>query len=323
MGGLLALALMVVGSAATSSLLLCVPVMVAAESLVGREPAAARRFWHAMAALPLLLGLMLTGLALLTLTGDIAASPHQDRVRPHLCLALLTGLPDAPFRFRLYAAIALGLLLFALCRLALGLLKSRAPAGLPDVVEVEAAAPVCFSLGLTRSVIVCSTGLRKLLTAEERAAVLAHERAHGRHRDTLAELLLRLATDPLLWVPTTHYYLRQARAARELLCDEAAAAETSTAALAAALQKMAQAATAQHRLQEGDLAGLRPVFPDYADPQARLRGLRGETEVTLAPSLPVMLTIEAVVVAVLVAWEWRPLHDTLHCAAQHLLRVMQ
>ncbi|NPV46040.1 MAG: M56 family metallopeptidase [Armatimonadetes bacterium] len=323
MGGLLASALLVVGSAAASSLLLCLPVMVAAESLVGREPATARRFWHVVAALPLILGLLLTELALLTLTGDITASPHQERIRPHLCLALLTGLPDAPFRFRLYATLALGLLVFALVRFVLGVVRSRVPAGLPEVVEVDAAAPLCFSLGVTRPVIVCSTGLRRLLTEEERAAVLAHERAHGRHRDAQAELLLRLATDPLLWLPTTHYYLRQARAARELLSDEAAAAETSAGALRAALEKMAQAAVTHHRRQEGDLAGLRPVFPDYADPQSRLRALADESEASLAPGLGVIVTIEVVLLAVLVGWQWRPLHDTLHCVARSLLDIMR
>lgn len=323
MEGLLASALMVVGSAAASSLLLCLPVMVAAESLVGREPATARRFWHVVAALPLLLGLLLTALALLTLTGGIAASPHQERIRPHLCLALLTSLPDAPFRFRLYATLALGLLVLALVRLGLGVVRSRVPAGLPDVIEVDSASPLCFSLGLRRAVTVCSSGLRRLLTEEERAAVLAHEQAHRRHRDAWAELLLRLTTDPLLWLPTTHYYLRQARAARELLADEAATAATSAEALRAALEKMAQAVVTRHRRQEGDLAGLRPVFPDYADPQARLRALADGHEASLAPNLGVIVTIELVLLAVLIGWQWRPCHDTLHCAARSLLDIMQ
>jgi Zn-dependent protease with chaperone function len=323
MGGLLAVALMVVGTAAASSLVLCLPVMVAAESLVGRDPATARRFWHVAAALPLVLGVALTALALLTLTGDIAASPHQDRIRPHLCLAFLTDLPDAPFRFRLYATAALALLVFALVRLALGLAKSLPAGRLEGVVEVESEAPLCFSVGLGRPVIVCSTGLRKLLTNGERAAVLAHEQAHARHRDTLAELLLRLATDPLLWVPTTHYYLRSARAARELLCDEEAAAATSEEALGAALRKMELAAAARHRQRAGDLAGLSPVFPDHADPRRRVRALDGETESSLAPALGVMVTIELVLLAIVVGWQWRPLHDTLHCLARSLLSVLQ
>ena len=333
MGWLLAVPLLVVASAAASSVLLCLPVMVAAESLVEASPRVARRFWMVAAALPALCGLVVTTAALLALTGDIAASPHQDRMRPHLCLHAVTHLPDAPFRFHLYAALAVGLLLLAAARGALALATSASAlraarrflpaAGGEEVVELPGEHPRCFSLGVTQPVTVCSTGLRKLLSAEEHAAVLAHERCHARQRDPLAELLLRLVTDALLWVPTTHYYLRQARAARELDCDAEAAAATSTAALAGALQKMGEAGQARHRQRAGDLSRLRPTFPDYADPGARVRALTQAPEASLAPSLRTILVIESALLVVALLWLRHPLHDTVYCLADSLLTVLR
>jgi Zn-dependent protease with chaperone function len=332
-GWLLAVPLMLVAAAAASSLLLCLPVMVAAESLVEASPRVARWFWMVAAALPALCGLAVTTAALLTLTGDIAASPHQDRIRPHLCLQAVTRLPDAPFRFELYAALALGLLLFAAARGALALMASartlRAArqllpaAGGEGVVELPGEQPLCFSLGVTQPVTVCTTGLRKLLSAEEHAAVLAHERGHARRRDPLVELLLRLVTDALVWVPTTHYYLRQARAARELDCDAEAAAATSTAALVGALRKMGEAGQARHRQRAGDLSRLRPTFPDYAEPDARVRALTQAPEASLAPSLRTILVIEAVLLGVALVWLRHPLHDTVYCLADSLLAVLR
>lgn len=332
MAGVLAAVLLVVVLGAAASLLLALPVAVAAESLVGRSAALARRFWHWAAALPLLTGLALAGCAFLFLHGDLAASPHQDRIRPHLCLRALTALPDAPFRFQLYAWIALGLLVFAVVRLFLALrsaqrlerLRQAAPADeTVPVLELPLPQPEAFTLGLWHPVVVRGSGLRLVLTGPEQQAVMAHEICHARHRDPLAEVLLRLVTDPLLWLPTTHYYLRQARLARERCCDEAAAKATAPEVLAAALEKLAARQQQRQQQRQGELARLRPVFPEHADPGARLAGLSEATAPTLAPRLRVMLAVEGVVVAGAVLWLHRPLHDTLYCLAESVLHVLR
>jgi Zn-dependent protease with chaperone function len=311
--------------------LLCLPVAVAAESLVGRPPAEARRFWLVVASLPAVLGTVLAGLALWFLQGGLAATPHLDRVRPHLCLQALTQLPDAPFRFHLYAYLAGALLLFGLVRLLVSLATSlrlarlaggAAAGGETPVLTLDSPDADCFSLGLVQPLIVCTQGLRALLTAPELAAVLAHEAAHVRSRDALAELWLRFVTDAWLWLPSTHYYLRQARASRELTCDAWAAATHGRGVLTAALAKLAAVQQARHLRRRGDLARLRPVFPDHADPTTRTRALSGAPEPRVAPPLAVIGAIELAALAALVWWLHRPLHDTLYCLADSLLGVL-
>ena len=331
-----AVALLLLSCSAAASLILALPIMVAAESLSEYSFKVVRRFWITVNALPFVAGLLLTAAAFAFLRGDITATPHQQlRTRAHLCLARFTLLPDAPFRFQLYAVIASGLLLYALVRFVLSVrasLKAEAiagqlaeqpeEAGEPAVVVLDSEEPECFSLGLGRPVIMLTTGLPQLLTAAETEAVLAHERCHIRHRDNALELVMRLLTDPLIWLPTTHYYLRSLRATLEQACDAEAAEMTSAENLASALEKMAAAKQAQQVKLQGDLAVLRPLFPSYASPTARIAALLGEKYASLALPLPVILGLEAVVLTGLAVWLSRPLHDTLYCAASSLLTIL-
>lgn len=329
MGSLLAPALLIVLGGAAVSLLLALPVAVAAESLAGLSARLQRRFWLVVCALPALGGVLLAGLALLALTGGPGADPHQERIRPHLCLLARTQLPDASFRFTLYAVLALGLLLFALVRGVLSLQASgRAERLLAGVrgegeatLRLPSATPQCFTLGLTRPVLVTTEALHDLLTPAELQAVLAHEACHQRHHDTLVELALRLATDPFIWLPTTHLYLRAARRARELTCDEAAAAVAGSKALQQALEKLEQAGRQRHEQARGDLADLQPPFPDYASPADRRQALQQRECSSLALPLGVLLTLQGGVVGLAMLWFWQPLRDTLYCLAASLLAV--
>lgn len=325
-------ALLLLSCSAAASLLLALPVAVAAESLAHHSARVARRFWIIVNLLPLGTGALLTILSFLSLLGDITATPHQARVRPHFCLERFTSLPDAPFRSQLYAATALALVLYALVRFGLSLAASRRTEGIArralgavgrEPLVLPSAEADCFALGLQRPVIVVTQGLCELLSAEELAAVLAHERCHQRQRDNLLELLIRLATDALVWVPSTHYYHRALRTVTEQACDAAAAAATSPEALAAALQKMEAAQRVRQVKQRGDLAALRPLFPSHANPAARAALVLGEGYVSVAPRLPVVLTIELLVLATALLWLRRPLHDTLYCAASSLLAVLR
>lgn len=334
MTGLAAVAVMLVSCSAAASLILVLPVVVAAESLSHCSPTTIRRFWIITNILPLAAGCLLTAAAFLFQFGDLTATPHQDPVRLHFCLLRLAQMPDAPFRFRLCALFALGLLVYALARfilslgatwraekLAAKLVTANSPS--PSVVVLDSDDPDCFSLGLTRPVVVVTRGLQRLLSGPEGDAVQAHERCHLRHSDNLLELLMRLVSDPLIWLPTTHFYLRSVRAAVEQTCDAAAAAATSPEVVVSALQKMEGAKKARQLKLQGDLASLRPTFASYASPGARIAALLGERYSSVALPLTVVVAIEATVLLVALLSLARPLHDTLHCAAQSLLLVFR
>ncbi len=338
MSFLLAAALMFVSTSAAASLILLLPAVVAAESLPHAPLRLARRFWLIVNAAPVAAGAIATVVGFLFLGGNIAADPHHAEIltRSHLCLRGVTDLPDAPFRFHIYATVALGLVLFALVRLAWGLQSSLRAQALADRLADAAGAPGearvlpadspeadCFSLGLTRPAIVVTDGLARALTAEELEAVLAHEQCHVAHGDLPVALFLRAVSDALIWLPTTHYFLYMARGVIERRCDEVAAAHTSRPALAAALRKLADLKQARQVQLQGDLAPLRPTFPDYSNPRARLTALASEGYVSLALPLPVILGIEAALALAAVAWLADPLHDTLYCAARSLLEVLQ
>lgn len=335
---ILAAALMFVLTSAAASLILLLPVIVAAESLHNLPLRAARRFWIVATTLPVLVGVVATAAGFGFLSGGIAANPHEAelRTRTHVCLARLTMMPDAAFRFRLYALLALGLLLFALARLVWGLYSSWRAQALADrlreLVEPVAGSQAlladseeadCFSIGLSRPVVVLTEGLSRALTEEELAAVLAHEQCHVRHADLPAELVLRALSDPLIWVPSTHYYLHMARAAMEQRCDEQAAEQTSRPALLSALEKMARAKQARQVRLQGDLAPLRPTFPGYANPAARMDALTRQRYVSVALPLPVIIGLEIVLLLATAGWLRHPIHDTLYCAVDSLRRVLR
>lgn len=336
MSFILAAALLFVLYSASASLLLLLPVVVAAESLHNTSLRVARRFWLIGAGLPALFGLIATVTALVV-SGDPTGDPHhaEIRTRPHVCLAQFTALADAPFRYRLYALVAVGLVLFALVRLVWALVTSlraqRLADRLREVAEPVAGTPVltveteeadCFTIGLSRPLVIMTEGLPAVLSADEVQSVVAHEQCHVQHRDVPAELLLRAVTDGLIFLPSTHYYLHQARATIERHCDAAAAATAGPEPLISALRKMDELKRARQVHLQGDLAPLRPTFPGYANPRTRLAALSTAEGPSLALPLPVIIGIELALLLAAIAWLADPLHDTLYCWADALLRVL-
>lgn len=330
--------LILVLCSAAVSLILVLPVVVAAESLANHPPHAARRFWLIANLLPLAGGFVLTCVAFLSQYGDITATPHQASIRPHLCLLQLSTLPDAVFRFRLYALMASGLLVYALVRFVLSFLASRsaerlahrlvemngeATSSQPPVLTTSSTDNDCYSLGVSSPVIVMTSGLREVLGGLEVEAVLAHERCHVRKRDNLLELVARLVTDSLVWLPTTHYYLHALRAAVEQTCDAESAQIHSAPVLISALMKMEAVKKARQLKLRGDLAQLRPTFPGYANPHKRISALSGEAFASVALPLRVIVGLETLALAGILVWLARPLHDTLYCAVNTLLTVLQ
>lgn len=318
---------------ATASVVLFLPIVVAAESLHNCPPATSRRFWLIANLLPMLTGVTLTVIAF-GLAHFLGPEPHGRR--GHWCIAHAAEAPDAQFRLRLYAAAAVVMILFALIRLATSWYSSRRVEGLARRLLAQQGAaspgqgavilptdePDCFSLGLSSPIVVMTSGLTRVLDKGEAAAVLAHEHCHARNRDNRLELLVRAVSDPLLWLPTTHYYLYAFRAAVERVCDASAAATHSRTDLASALRKMAALKRSRQVRLQGDLAPLRPTFPGYASPEQRLAVLEEETCPSLALPLPVMLAIETLLALLALLWVAKPLHDTLYCFAATLPNLL-
>jgi Zn-dependent protease with chaperone function len=113
--------------------------------------------------------------------------------------------------------------------------------GTGEVVIVDSAAPHAHAVSRTltrRGRVVVTSGLFAVLDDEERAAVVAHERAHLRHGHSafLAAVRLAATLNPLLRPlrPDLHYVL-------ERWADEDAAAVTHPSVIASALAKAALA----------------------------------------------------------------------------------
>lgn len=117
----------------------------------------------------------------------------------------------------------------------------------PDLREIESDRPFCFTSGFLRPTIWVSRALWRTLPEAQRAAALAHERAHVRRRDPLARAVVSLGTVGL-WPSTRREILEQLFLASEQLCDEAAAAAVADRVL------VAESLLAVERLCAGGLA---------------------------------------------------------------------
>jgi Zn-dependent protease with chaperone function len=107
---------------------------------------------------------------------------------------------------------------------------------------IDSPRPLCFTTGLLRPSVYLSTGLRELLSPQEREAMLAHEAAHLHRGDSLVRTFLFLfyALFPL---PGSRLLLADWHHAVERECDALAARRIGSAPdVASALIRMAQAA---------------------------------------------------------------------------------
>lgn len=116
----------------------------------------------------------------------------------------------------------------------------------PELRVIEDAAPNALSVGRspTDAVVICTTGLLDLLDRIELEAVVAHELAHIRRRDTLSGCVSVVTAGYLgLFIPTLRRLaVRGAGSGREALADQAAASLTRyPPGLISALEKIATA----------------------------------------------------------------------------------
>jgi beta-lactamase regulating signal transducer with metallopeptidase domain len=95
----------------------------------------------------------------------------------------------------------------------------------PDVsvaVRASARATVPMVLGWRRPIILLPSGTASRLRLDQLRAILAHELAHVRRRDYLANLFQIAAETLLFHHPAARWLSRQIRAEREYCCDDAA-----------------------------------------------------------------------------------------------------
>ncbi len=100
------------------------------------------------------------------------------------------------------------------------------------------AAPLCVAVGLLRPVVVLSRGLLGSVTSEELRAILAHERAHARRRDTLAGLGARICSSFMLPTRRARLLERLDLAAEQSADEIAASAIGDRLAMAAVILKI-------------------------------------------------------------------------------------
>jgi len=95
---------------------------------------------------------------------------------------------------------------------------------------VEAAAPLAFCYGYLKSRVMLSRGLVELLSADELAALLIHEREHMHQWDPLKVAVGRLLTSSVFFVPFIRVLYQRYLVEKELAADAAAIVTQGSAA---------------------------------------------------------------------------------------------
>ena len=90
---------------------------------------------------------------------------------------------------------------------------------------VESEEPIAYTVGLRRRMVVVSSGMLAGLTGEERAAILAHERAHVRGRHTALLTVARIVGRAFRSLPPVRTATRHLVLGLEAAADDAAARE--------------------------------------------------------------------------------------------------
>ena len=110
---------------------------------------------------------------------------------------------------------------------------------LDDVCVLDHPVPVVYCIPARRRPIVVSSGALERLEHAQLQAVLAHERAHLRHRHHLVLATLDALAAALFWLPTFHRARQSLPLLLEMAADDIAARSWSRDAVATALRKLA------------------------------------------------------------------------------------
>lgn len=235
-----------------------------------------------MASVPVLVG------AALALSAFLPGDPHLDRLLGCHCATSMPGWlhlcplhPTTAPEVLLPTAAVLFLLVPGRIR-ALGVLF-REPLGTGTGAEptlVDLPRPMALLAGWLRPSLLVDRRLWASLDAQQRQAVLAHERAHLARRDPLMLATLRLLTS-VAPKAAAHRMMRQWLDRAELRADAAAASQVDPLTIADALLACARLAPASNVLQLGWTSGsletrvralvdLRPGGSHTAGPDAGL-----------------------------------------------------
>ncbi len=230
--------------------------------IAGWEPSARHRALVLIAALPvliaaaLMLSAILPSIVSLDLPGFDHCTAHNDG-HPHLCFVHLPKMGmNTAFVLLLILVTSYALLRVAFASMrvarALRVLAVLAMSGEQrrdlGVTIIETSQPLCLAAGLFRPRVLLSRGLLESLSREDRAAVLAHERAHVRRRDALVACVVRaLAT--LHFPRMARWIVREVDIAAEQACDEEACQivgdRVAVASAILAVERVAQHAAAE------------------------------------------------------------------------------
>ncbi|GGZ98865.1 M56 family metallopeptidase [Streptomyces bluensis] len=249
---------------------------------VSRHPRAALRLWHAGA-----LGLLgsVTG-ALVLAAHDVWEHGmvwlfHADKPLIHAAYGgawQVRGIAEAALLALLLGAAGLSV---TAVRRAVSLSRERDrhrltadtqggyDDGDPSIRVLAHAAPAAFCIPGTgsRSRIVVTTAARDLLSADELAATLEHERAHLRLRHHRALLAADVLTAALGWAGLLRDYADQARRLAEMAADDHAVRMHGRRTVASALLEMCHA---PGPTGSGESAGFAMTGPDPAERIRRL-----------------------------------------------------
>ncbi len=329
---MLAVAALLVGYASLFSLLLYLPMEALAQAVPASRPEQRARHYLVVLLTPVALALVSTGWGVSRHLLHPLFSPHADRLRPHLCLRSLLDTPDGPFRIHLLTLVCAVLGVGAILVLAGGLVSAaregrhlaragrrrEGPSWAQGVNLWAVNGRLASSRGL-RPAVAIGQALERFFPGDQAEAVLAHEVAHARRRDSLlgpamAAFMLLQGLSPAAWV--IH---RRWRQEREAACDRYAAERTSpqavrqalttARALAGALDEVS-ALPRDTRQTLGHLAWRAQVLEN------------GETGAAGSSASAAYLTMAAVglgllVLALLLLSPF--LRDSMHCAAEVLL----
>ncbi|WUH89802.1 M48 family metalloprotease [Streptomyces sp. NBC_00433] len=218
--------------------------------------------WLLVSAAVVSTGVWAAGLAMIgsTIVGQIPEVAEAGRWSPHVLAA------HAPFDRPVGAACALALIGCAAALVVASWRRITVLVGmwrecrdLPaagDLAVVDDPAPTAFALPGTPGRVVVSSGMLRVLSRDERQALLAHERAHLRHHHHLFLLVLQVsaAVNPLL-----HPLAKAGAFTLERWADEAAADVVGGRPLVA--RAIARAALATKRPPEQPLAATSGPVP--------------------------------------------------------------
>ena len=191
----------------------------------------------------------LPGLVMLSLGASAILALRRARIDSLLCIAVFAG-PVFICSFAIFRAIVL----LERRRRALNALRAKTIPASPKLQRIAEGIQItarelpdngyaCMVAGVFRPIVIISTGAVESLTDEEIQAVLLHERAHLKRRDTLLATLVTFIAECGVW--PTDKVLGVYRRSREIMADQIACRDTDRLLLASVLIRFAR--SLQHR----------------------------------------------------------------------------